>query len=165
MNSTTEPADQIHLTAYKKRPIRFMEIIRHEDWQIKLYSVSEKNKLVSMQSVEYAKYYLTGWLSNSKYYPLTTYRIATLILHEGKEGCFAIINWWIDENMLQQFVYLATPAYPSEFKLLSDKGIITCVWEMAVLWFERNAWVKHVLEKSTNPDFEAYLAENLNEDV
>lgn len=152
-------------TPYKTRPVRFLEVYQHEDWQVKIYSISVRDEFVQSATVANAKRQLTGWLQNSTIYPLDTYKIATLILHEGKEGCFAIISWWIDESMLQLFVFLATIENPTEFKLYSDKGIITCVWEMAVLWFERNAWVNHVLQKATNPDVTAYLNEHLNEDV
>ena len=124
-----------------------------------------RNEFVNQQNVDFAKAQLSNWLENSNNYPLENYKIATLILHEGKEGCFAIINWWIDENMMQLYVYLANNENTSHFELYSDKGIITCVWEMAVLWFERNAWVKHVLMNTATPDFEKYLAEHLNEDV
>lgn len=150
-------------SSYATRPIRFIEIHQHQGWQIKLYSISIKDEFVSQENIQKAKQHLDHWLSKSKAYDLDTYQIATLILHEGKEGCFAIINWWIDENMLQNFVYLRED--DSEFELFSDNGMTTCVWEMAVLWHERNAWVKHILMKNENPDFEAYLSEQLNQDI
>ena len=154
------------LKPYEKRPVRFLEIIRHNDWQIKLYSISVKHILVDAAIIKYAKQQLPEWLKKTNLYPLETYKVATLILHEGREGCFAIINWWIDENMQQQFVYLADYKKPLEFKLYSDKGIFTCVWEMAVLWFERNAWVEYVLKQPENPDaISHYLNQQLNQDV
>jgi hypothetical protein len=150
-------------SAYQQRPVRFVEIYQHNDWQIKLYSISVKNEYVSEENVQKAKCHLESWLLKSSIHDLETYKIATLILHEGKEGCFAIINWWIDENMLQNFVYLAEDG--RDYELFSANGITTCIWEMAILWFERNAWVKHVLMKNENPDFNAYLNEQLNENV
>jgi hypothetical protein len=52
-----------------------------------------------------------------------------------------------------------------EYKLFSDTGIITCVWEMAVLWHERNAWVKHILQQHNKPNINAYLQDQLNTDI
>ncbi len=150
-------------SSYLQRPVRFLEIHPHNDWQIKLYSISIKNEYVSKDNVQKAKQHLDNWLSKSSIYNLETYKIATLILHEGKEGCFAIINWWIDENMLQNFVYLIEDG--QNYNLFSANGITTCVWEMAILWHERNAWVKHILMKHENPDFKAYLNEQFNENV
>jgi hypothetical protein len=153
------------INTYKPRPIRFLENYQHNDWQIKTYSISIHNEFVKQENVENAKTYLTEWFQKTDNYPLENYKIATLIIHEFKGGCYAIINWWIDENMLQQFVYLATNEKPSEFILYSDKGIITCVWEMAVLWFERNAWVENVLMNERQPDFKNYLQQHFNADV
>lgn len=149
---------------YQTRPVRFLELYRHGGWHIKVYSISVRAERVDPQTLVYAKLHLQDWLQNSTNYPLETYHIATLILHEGKEGCFAILNWWIDENMLQNHVFLSTYDHPAVFQNYSDKGMATCVWEMAVWWFERNAWVEHVLQKAPHPDLAAYLAAHLEGD-
>lgn len=145
---------------YQERPIRFMEIYEHKDWHIKIYSITNKGEFVDGKYIDIAKAHLDNWLAQSKIYELKTYQIATLIIHEGKEGCFAILNWWIDENMLQNYVYLIDKN--ENIQLYSDNGICTCVWEMAVWWHERNAWVNHVLKKHQQPDFESYLNDQLN---
>lgn len=150
---------------YKKRPIRFVELYPHDAWQIKIYSISVKNEYVDEQNKISAKAQLHKWLQNSDNYELDNYKIATLILHEGKEGCFAIINWWIDENMLQQHVYLASHDNPTVFKPYSHKGIFACVWELAIIWFERNAWVKYVLMNNSNPNVNAYIQAQLNTEL
>ena len=111
--------------------------------------------------MDFAKYNLGIWLQQRKVYNLEPYKIATLILHEFIEDYFAIVNWWIGENMLQNFVYLNADN-AAELSLFSDKEISTCVWEMAIWWRERNVWIKHILVKHEKPDFEAYLVEHLN---
>lgn len=150
---------------YQQRPVRFLEVYQIGEWQVKIYTMSIKDTFVSTYTIQLAKKNLQEWLSAKNNYALETYNIATLILHQGKEGCFAVINWWIDENMLQQFVYLARNENPTEFSIYSDKGIITCVWEMAVLWFERNLWIKYILKNNKKPDFKSYLNKHLNADV
>lgn len=150
---------------YQTRPIRFLEIYEHEDWKIKIYSISSRNEYVKKEIVVLAKTYLARWLQNSfNYFPLETYRIATLILHEGKEGCFALLNWWIDENMLQNHVYLLKKNDQTRFIDYSKKGITACVWEMEIIWFERNSWIQHVLSKAPRPNYDGYLQEHLNKD-
>ena len=150
-------------STYIPRPIRFVELYTIGDWKIKMYSISIHGEIVSPKNIQLAKYNLESWLKKSTMYELEKYNVATLILHEGKEGCFAIINWWIDENMLQHFVYLFDTN--GDIRLFSNHGIITCVWELAVLWHERNAWVTHVLMKNEVPDLEAYLHDQLNIDL
>ena len=150
---------------YQQRPIRFLECFHVDEWKVKIYSISVRQSLVSELFISLAKKNLKNWLMLSKNTPLDNYHMAKLILHEGKEGCFAIVNWWIDENMLQQFVYLATHEHQDSFVLYSNSGIITCVWELAVIWFERNAWVEHVLSYPEQPNWQRYLTETLNADI
>lgn len=154
----------IHLSAYKTRPIRFVEIYEVMNWKIKIYSISIYNEYIEQSNLTDAKSHIKEWLSKAEIYSFETYHHATLILHECSDGYFAIINWWIDENMLQNFVYLKKQK-ETAFQLFSQDGIATCVWEMAVWWHERNAWVKHVLMKHDKPDFEAYLNDQLNTDI
>lgn len=148
-------------TTYKKRPIRFLEVHEQDEWKIKIYSISRDNEYVHIEVVALAKTYLTLWLQKTSNYALTTYKLATLILHEGKEGCFAIINWWIDENMLQNHVYLLENG-KTQFVEYSNRGIMACVWELEVIWFERNKWVQHILKKASNPNYNKYLQQHLN---
>lgn len=149
---------------YQTRPIRFIEIYACAGWRVKIYSISVKAETVAAEQLFEAKKQLPIWLENSKITALQNYQIATLIIHEGNEGCFAVMSWWVDENMLQLFAYLRWYGQP-QFHLLSDKGIVSCVWEMAILCFERNAWVEHVLKRGKNPDFDNYLQQQLHIDI
>ncbi len=151
---------------YAPRPVRYLGLERCGDWRIKTYSISAKNEFADAGTAAHIRTLLPAWLANNTSYALPTYGVATLIVHEGREGCFGIVSWWIDENMLQTFVYLATDAARRDFRLFSDRGIFTCVWEMAVHWFERNAWVEHVLSAPRDPaGIDRYLALHLNADV
>lgn len=151
-------------SSYTKRAVRFIELYNCGLWQVKIYTLNFPDQKSSEVVMPEAKKKLPEWLGQSGNYSLPTYCVSTLILHKCKEGCFAIVNWWIDENMLQLYVYLATNERPDHFELYSDKGIVTCVWEMAVLWHERNAWAEHVLVKS-KPDLKKYLTTVLNDYV
>lgn len=157
---------QLQLTnTFSRRPVRFQELFCCDGWTIKLYIMSVHPEFNAAESIAAAKAALPLWLKNAANYPLAHFKIATLLLHECREGVFAITSWWIDENMLQVHVYLDAAGKAAGFNLFSDRGIVTCVWEMAVLWFERNAWVEHVLLKPATPDFDAYLAQQLNGEV
>lgn len=150
-------------SSYQKRSIRFLEVYQHELWKIKIYSISHKSEFVTEHLVEIAKQQLGKWLLLTNSTTYETYYFATLLLHDAKDYQFAIINWWIDENMLQHFVY--TLNSENKFELFSGNGIVTCVWELAVLWHERNAWVNHVLMKPENPDVSSYLNDHLNQNI
>lgn len=151
-------------TAYQPRVIRFMTLHRCGDWQVKVYTISPISEEVSANTIEKIRTLLPRWLEEALRNTLPTYDVATLIIHKGKEGHFAILSWWVDENMLQVFAYLARYDSPQVFELFSHNGIFTCVWEMAVLWFERNAWVQCVLSQPHNPNvIRDYLQQHYHE--
>ncbi|TAF32363.1 MAG: hypothetical protein EAZ57_08925 [Cytophagales bacterium] len=152
------------LPQYQTRPIRFVEIHDIMGWKIKIYSISIYQEFISETNLLDVKGQLPEWLKNAETCAYDKHHHATLIIHEWSGGCYGIINWWVDANMLQNFVYLRKHQ-ETEFQLFSHHGICTCVWEMAVWWHERNAWVKHVLQKHEAPHFEAYLKDQLNTDI
>lgn len=148
---------------FKPRVTGFMGLQKCNDWTLKCYGISIIKKPLGKEMLIGIKKYLPGWLKNAGLTDLPVYKAGTLILHEGKEGCFAIICWWAGENMLQLFTYLARNEKPGIFELISDKGIVCCVWEMEVLWFERNAWVEEVMKQKDNPQaLENYLNKHMN---
>lgn len=150
--------------AYKSRPIRFIEILEVENWYVKVYSISVFNTYASESKIQKAKKSVGEWLGKATLQSRITYQIATLIIHKCQSECFAIIQWWVDENMLENHVYRAQhDADP--FTIFEGNNLVTCVWEMAVWWFERNAWIEHILKKAHKPDFVSYLDEHLNQDV
>lgn len=155
----------LQVTPYQPRPIRPLGLFKHDDWTVKSYSISAKQKVVDQSHVNFAITNLSTWLKNSKNYPLPTYKVATLIVHEGREGIFTLVNWWIDENMLQNHVYFSSYDAPQKFIDYSKKGITACVWELAVIIHERAAWIDHVLKRASNPDVKGYLNSWLNDDV
>jgi hypothetical protein len=150
---------------YKPRAVRKLGLIEHDGWAIKTYSISVKNKVVKDELLGFAKGQLSEWLKKSNNYNLPTYKIATMIIHEGREGIFTLLNWWVGDNMIQNHVYFSTYEEPEKFESFSENGMMACIWELAVIWHDRNAWIKHVLSKIENPDYAAYLNDYLNGDV
>ena len=70
-----------------------------------------------------------------------------------------------NENELFYYVYSADYDAPDEWLYLNTSGPLACVWDMAVIAYERDAWVQHVLMNPGGPDLDAYLAQQLNADV
>jgi hypothetical protein len=150
---------------YKPRSIRFLGIEKHHVWSIKVYSISHRREYISSDTLEEIKAHLPQWFELTRTQTESNYAVATMIAHEGREGNFAILSWWTEENMLRLYAYLAKSENPDKYELISDKGIVTCIWEMAVLWFERNAWVKFVLQDPDNPNaINNYIQQHMNDD-
>jgi hypothetical protein len=102
--------------AYEARSLRFIELLRIDDWRMKLYGIAWRRELPRSKLLEAAK------------------RISA-----------------------EQLCDVA----PSNYKV----GFVGVRVGSTFASFERNAWIKHVLCKSSMPDFRAYLDERLNEDA
>jgi hypothetical protein len=79
--------------------------------------------------------------------------VGFVILHQGRTGPYLILAWWDNENELPVRVFLedAVGWRPAA------AGESFCVWDLRVLWHEREAYVRTML--SGTPDEAAYLAD------
>jgi hypothetical protein len=145
----------MQISPYRSRPIKFLELFHQNGISYKYYSISNRNVIAKPDNIALVKENADKIYNGMENQGLVTYDIAILMVHEVKEGLMAIISRWIDENMLQTQVYLMNPV-SQKFELFSQNGINTCVWELQILWHERNAWVKHVLSKNEKPNFKDY---------
>lgn len=162
----TKPTIAIE-SSYQTRPIRFMQLLEINGWQIKVYGISAHRESPDSAIVEAAQELAQAQLPMPPVWSAAPgsgstvsedrYGVAILIVHEGREGNFVLVSWWVGENMLQHHVYYAPPNPPFTFEYLSPTGLIACVWELAVLAFERQAWIDTVLANPSGPDIDAYL--------
>jgi hypothetical protein len=151
-------------TPYRKRPIRFVELLRKDGWVVKVYAISAKNELPPASMIEQAKALALAELPQPAVAE-DRHGAAFVIAHEGADGNYLLLDWWVGGNMLKQRVYQAPIADTSTFTEFTSSGIIACVWELHLMAHERAAWIEHIMCKPGAPDFEAYYASHLNTDV
>ena len=151
-------------TAYKSRPIRFLELWEHEGWKIKIYgicSLAEKpqSRFVKIAKEIAAENLPVPALGNDRY------GVAFVTIHQARMFNQIILDWWGRENELRHHVFKANAETPYSFKNITVSGEAFCVWELRVIGFERDAWLNAVLKNSGAPNIEKYLNLRLNEDV
>jgi hypothetical protein len=80
--------------------------------------------------------------------------VALLIRHQGRAADYVVLAWWDNENELPLRVFVRDQSTgrwrPAE------GGESVCVWDLEILWAERNAYVKSVLGAS--PSVDAYAS-------
>lgn len=152
------------ITPYKKRPIRFLDLWRDRGWTIKVYGISAKNEYPSSEFVRAAKTVAQNRFPQPATSP-DRYGAGIMIIHEGKDANFLLIDWWEGENMLQHHVYSAPLNTPAALTYISPTGIAACVWELYVLGFERQAWVDNVLTRTGQVDLGDYYDARLHIDI
>lgn len=76
------------------------------------------------------------------------------IAHVGDEAVWLLVDWWISGGIVCQRMLSAPLAQPDRFTPVTAPAL-ACVWELAVIAHERDAWVRHMLTE--RPDADAYL--------
>ncbi len=92
------------------------------------------------------------------------YGVGFVGVHDGRGAIFVFIDFWTDENELHHHVYVASKDQPMQLEYVTPSGLIACVWDLAVIGFERQAWIECVLANPNGPDLEAYLGQMLSEE-
>ena len=93
------------------------------------------------------------------------YGVGFVGVHDGRGAIFVFVDFWADENELHHHVYVAPKDQPTQLEYQTPSGLIACVWDLAVIGFERQAWIDCVLANANGPDLEAYLARQMDGEV
>jgi ketosteroid isomerase-like protein len=131
---------------YRPRSARFLELWRPDGWLLKLYGLAYEGGRPRAEVVEAAKRSARAALPR----PARSgerYGTGFVIVHEGQDACWLLLDWWGCENVLHQRLLTAPLSAPDEFQP-APRDLTACVWELRLLAFERDAWVAAVLTDS-----------------
>lgn len=81
--------------------------------------------------------------------------VGFLILHQGR-GDYAVLGWWDRENELPLRVFVR---HDGEAWRAAQASESVCVWDLEVLWREREAYVRTVLAGGSVDDYLARVFE------
>ncbi|RMH19548.1 MAG: isochorismatase [Gemmatimonadetes bacterium] len=149
---------------YRRRSVRWMGLWKPEAWRIKVYGIAYKGGRPGSTLVEAAKDVAAERL------PVVAteqgrYGVGFLGIHEGRGENFVFVDWWADENELHHHVYASRAGDPAALRYITPTGIVACCWDLAVMAFERQAWIDTVLANPDGPDLDAYLERRFEGDV
>lgn len=150
---------------YKPRKVDLHQLAVVNGWRVKVYTITHKDSFTAHDVLETALINLPHWLETAKKISFPTYHSAFLIVHEGRDGIWTLFNCWMGGEMLHSLTFFTNFAHPDEFTLTPKEGFMTCVWEMAVISFERAMWVEYILKKANQPDFTGYWQTYLSKEV
>ncbi len=85
--------------------------------------------------------------------------IAIVIRHQGRDWDYFVLAWWDGENELPIRVF-TRPRSPQGLWQPGSAQQSVCVWDLEILAFERDAYVRHMMGPD-GPDPSAYLARQL----
>lgn len=144
---------------YAARSIRLLELWQHRGWRIKLYGLSYSGAAPDPRLVHAARRIAAARLP----VPAVTagrYGVGFMGVHQGRGSNLVFVDWWADENELHHHAYTSPSRAPGAFEYVTPAGLAACVWDLAVIAFERQAWIDAVLA-SPVPDLDRYLEARL----
>ena len=146
---------------YIARPIEFIDRVNSEGWRIKVYGMSAKSLPLPEGMVSQV---LKKVLSHLPQPAVTKqrYGVGFLIIHQGTMRNWILLDWWEKEDIIHHKLFSSPLNRPSAVTAVADKSLIACVHELRVITFESEAWIKTVLDRDDNLDFEKYLILRFN---
>lgn len=142
---------------YKPRRIRSHGVRALGGWDVKLYSVEGRQRPVPRQLLRASDSIALAALPTP---PRTRarYGVSFVVVHEAEAFNTIVVDWWEELNELRHRVFRAQPTAPADFGEITASGESVCVWELRVQAFEREHWLRQVLENPAGADFDSYLS-------
>lgn len=145
---------------YGPRAIQFLERYKAQGWRLKVYSILFGDKGVDDRLVETAKRTALAFLPQPAVTP-NHYGVGIISVHQGKSYDFVTAAYWTYDTELRHQTYMRPSSSSSALEPLTGELSLD-VWDLRLLAFERDAWVKMVL-RTGRLDLEAYLSATLTE--
>jgi hypothetical protein len=146
---------------YQPRPVSFLELWTHGAWRLKVYGIAWGRDRPAPELVQRAKELAVGALGGGADH----YGVGFIGVHQGKTAHFIFVDWWARENELNHHVYISSLDDPLVFEDATATGVAACVWDLAVIAHERDAWVETVLKTGGANGFDAYLQRRMEGEV
>ncbi len=147
----------VNLAPYRDRRTWLIDVREIKGWQLKVYGICAHGCQLHTDVVDAAVWHVSqnvDWGDAETGYGFVTF-------HSGEEAVWLMVDLWAND-ILRHSLFRAPLSQPDQFQPGPVDGTIACVWELAVLFHEREAWVKHVLSSTDIADFQAYMRDVLN---
>jgi hypothetical protein len=139
---------------YAPRPIATLPHLRSGDWTLKRYSIRHGSAPFDAARFDGARALALGAL------PIAAREqgrcgAGFLIEHQGDAVDYLVLGWWDRNNELPLRVFVREPR---ESWRPARGGESVCVWDLQVIWAERQAFVGTVMRLNHRDGPAAYLA-------
>lgn len=141
------------MTPYQPRPVLFHGVGTHDGWRIKRYAIHLPGESFRPERFADARPLALAALPRPAAAPGRC-GAAVVIEHQGAGADYLVLAWWDRENELPIRVWVRDHANWR----LAQGGESVCVWDLAVLWSEREAWLRHGMQTG-GPDLDSWAAE------
>ncbi|SFJ18382.1 hypothetical protein [Thermoflavimicrobium dichotomicum] len=154
--------ERLAIKPYQKRAIMFLELWNPGDWNIKVYGITSPSRDLDKTLIKAAKDTIASILPRQATGE-GRHGVGFMGIHAADDGNFLFADWWWNENELYHYSFIASPG-SIVFHNVTPTGRMFCIWELYVLGYEREAWIRSVLSNDS-PDMKQYLQARLNQKV
>ena len=157
LRTARQTEDLPAFASYAKRRVVPLQLLHFDDWRLKVYAINVEGRSVDPALVEVARLAAQDILPQPGISPPHRYGLGFMIVHAAIDADFVVIGWWGVQNELFLRVLTAPPGHAQQLRQHSNmESSIACIWDLAVIWSEREAWTKYVM-RAEGPDIEGYL--------
>lgn len=162
-DGSTLPAAGIELHGpYRPRSVRFLELWRYGGWRLKVYGIVHAAPGPCPDLVAAVKRVAAPALPEPAR-SSSRYGLGFVCAHQGRTASVGFVDWWEQEDELHHVMFVGS--HDGGFRPARAGELTACAWDLALIGFERDAWVDAILRNPAGPDPEAYLSAQMNEDV
>ena len=143
---------------YVPRPMVALKRLESDGWRLKRYAVCHES-----QSFDESRFSggVSLALSTLPQPARTRERVGAgfLILHQGNGIDYTVLGWWDRQNELPLRVFVCDRPGTNRWRPARESESV-CVWDLQILWAEREAYVRTVLARPHAGAADEYLAAN-----
>ncbi|MDP0499304.1 MAG: hypothetical protein Q7P63_04305 [Verrucomicrobiota bacterium JB022] len=147
---------------YVSRPISALPFRRLAGYELKIYRITPANQVFEWDAFSAGLKVAQNFLQQAtQARPHDRHRLGFAIAHPAANGQpYLIVAWWGNDNELFTRVLVLN----ERGKWVEDRDRFSyCVWDLEVIWFERNAYVETMMV--SEPDPTRYLRLQLHKNV
>lgn len=140
--------------SFRDREIAFIGVHEHTRLAIKMYVISHDNRMPDCEDTHQA---ISTWFLKKGHAPsLDEASLGFAINHRGQGLDYFIMSYWARDNECFIDVRVREQTEGARWREARDESF--CVWDLEVIWHERNSYVNHLL-RPAQPDPARYLAD------
>lgn len=138
---------------FAARGIEFAGTRTLNGWTVKMYGVHLPGTAVDWSGFDRALDLATAALPAPEP-DIGRPGLGVFIAHQGVTGDYGVLGWWNHENELP--FHIMVRRVPSDPWRKAVEGESVCVWDLEIIWEERQAWIDTMLTGAA-PDPGGYL--------
>jgi hypothetical protein len=141
---------------YRPRTIRFHGVRETRGTRTKMYSISWDGSTIDWSRFEAGISLVLSELPGKGTLPGRP-GLGFVIAHHGRTADYVVLSWWDNENELPTRVRVCVEKHDSGWREAMESESF-CIWDLEVMWFERESYVSTLLSGYPGDQSHRYLA-------